>query len=143
MSTPDWCLTAHCSEDLKIAVTAAYCMSHVKLFLPEEIIKSEMRPSSGLRIRRLEHVCDGSGLSFAFLANQKQNATSSQQLQRRGRHAIPRRVCCKRLRVNSTHINQFSQLFTGFSLALRYCSDCVPEDSCVLHLRRRAGGTSE
>lgn len=111
-STPDRCVTAHCSEALKIAtrtVTAAYCMSHVELCLPREIIKSEMRPSSRLQLRRLERVCEGSGLSFEFLANRKRNATSLQQLQRRGHHTIRRCSCCeccKRLRVNSTHINQ-------------------------------------
>lgn len=48
-----WCIV-HCSKSLKIApltLTAAYCMSHVKLFLPREIIKSEMRPNSGLHWR--------------------------------------------------------------------------------------------
>lgn len=145
MSTPDWCVTAHCSEGLKIAartVTAAYCMSHVKLFLPREIIKSVMRPSLGLQIRRLEHACNGSGLSFVLRANQKRNATSLQQLRRRGCRAIRRCGCCERLRMNSTHINQPPQLFTGFSPALGNCSDRAPEESCVLHLRRRAGGTS-
>lgn len=41
----------HCSKSLKIApltVTAAYCMSHVKLFLPLQIIKSEMCPNAWL-----------------------------------------------------------------------------------------------
>lgn len=126
LSTPDWCVTAHCSEALKIAarrVTAAYCMSHVKLFLPREIIKSEMRPSSRLRIGRLEHVCDGSGLSFVFLANQKRNATSLQQLRRRGRRAIHRCGCCEHLPVNSTHINQppptVYRIFSGSRKLLR------------------------
>lgn len=80
-------------------------MSHVKRFLPEEMIKSEMRPSSGLGIRLLEHVCDGSGLSFVYLANQKRNAASLQQLRRRGHRAIHHCGVCERLRVNSTHIN--------------------------------------
>lgn len=57
-------------------------MSHVKLCLPREIIKSEMRPSPGLWVRRREHIGDCSGLSFVILANQKPNATSLQWLQR-------------------------------------------------------------